>query len=120
MALVLSVLAAGVAAVGSFFVARQYKRMGGGEAQVKLNELRKEIVDDYETRVDQLEDQFTGCRSRLAEVEAAMADMKTKHDTDTRRWTRERFDLKQEISDLHDEIRTLRPNRPNARDRAGD
>ena len=60
-------------------------------------------------KVRLLEEQFAGCKKRLIEVEAELKRVRS-----------ERIDLKQEIGDLHDEIRAMRPDRRGAADRAND
>lgn len=107
--LVASVLVSVGTVVAGYFVARRFQKMGGGEAQDRLNRIRQEVADAAEERVKQLEDEFTGCKSRLIEVEATVKMMR-----------RERIALRQEIDDLYAELRSLRPDRAGRQDRVGD
>lgn len=90
-------------------VAQRFQKLGGGEAQDRLNSIRKELDDAMTQKVQLLEEQFTGCKARLVSMEKTVAKL-----------SEERIDLKQEIADLHDELRTLRPNRRGRLDRASD
>ncbi len=106
----LASVAASVATVGGgLVVARRFQKLGGGEAQARLNAIRKELDDAMTDKVRVLDEQFAGCKKRLAEVEAELKRVRA-----------ERIDLKQEIGDLHDELRAMRPDRRNAHDRSGD
>lgn len=90
-------------------VTSRFQKLGGGEAQERLNTIRKELDDAMTDKVSLLETQFVACKSRLAEVETRLTAMK-----------RERRDDRQEIADLHRELRQMRPDRSGARDRTDD
>lgn len=108
-ALLASVAASVLTVGGGFLVARRFQKLGGGEAQERLNGIRKELDVAMTEKVDFLEEQFAGCKKRLIEVEATVERMR-----------KERIDLKQEIGDLHRELRTLRIDRRGAKDRTDD
>jgi uncharacterized coiled-coil DUF342 family protein len=108
-ALIASV-AVSVGTVGmGYLVARRFQKLGGGEAQARLNRIRKDLDDAMTQKVDLLEEQFVGCKNRLIEVEKTVKQLR-----------RERLELKQEIADLHAELRTMRVDRRGAKDRSGD
>lgn len=86
--------------VAGYAAARRFQKIGGNDAQDRLNKLRADLDAAMLEKVQVLEDQFVACKTRLGEVEA---QMKT--------WRRERIGLKQEIDDLHDELRTMRGER---------
>lgn len=90
-------------------MARRFQKLGGGEAQERLNAIRKDLDDAMTQKVNLLEEQFTGCKKRLVEVEDTLAAMR-----------RERRDLRQEVYDLTKELRQMRPNRVGAKDRKDD
>ncbi len=92
-----------------YLVARRFQKLGGGEAQLRLNAIRAELDAVMSGKVRLLEEQFAGCKTRLAEVEGVVETMR-----------RERRTLKQDIADLHEEVRMLRPNRTGAKDRVND
>lgn len=94
---------------GGYLVARRFQKLGGGDAQLRLNAIRKELDDAMTDKVQLLETDFASCKTRLVEVESQMKRMRA-----------ERIDLKQEVRDLHDELRKLRPDRHGAKDRADD
>lgn len=108
-ALLASVAASVITVVGGLVVARKFQKLGGGEAQERLNAIRKELDDAMTEKVSFLEEQFAGCKKRLGEVENQLKAVRA-----------ERIELKQEIGDLHEEIRDLRPDRRGARDRTND
>ena len=95
--------------VAGYLVARRFQKLGGGEAQERLNRIRAELDDAMSEKVRVLEEQFRACKERLVEVEKQLTKVR-----------QERIDLKQEIGDLHDEIRVLRPDRRGAKDRTSD
>lgn len=90
-------------------VARRFQKLGGGEAQDRLNVIRKELDDAMGDKVRLLQEQFDGCKKRLVEVEASLTTIRA-----------ERRELRGEISDLHAELRRLRPDRRGAKDRGDD
>ncbi len=107
-ALVASVIVS-VGTVGAgYLVARRFQKLGGGEAQERLNTIRKELDDAMAEKVRLLEEQFKGCKDRLIEVEATVKTLRN-----------ERRQLRQDVDDLHAELRTMR-NRTGAKDRASD
>lgn len=108
-ALIASVAASVATVGGGYLVARRFQRLGGNEAQDRLNQIRKELDDAMTDKVRGLDEEFVGCKKRLIEVEAELKRVRT-----------ERLDLKQEIGDLHDEIRAVRPDRRGATDRSDD
>ena len=124
MDILLSLVGAGVVAlvtVGSgFLVARRFQKLGGGEAQDRLNAIRKELDDAMEDKTKLLSDQFDGCKTRLLAVEGGMRKQQERHTEATRRWGVERREFRREIFDLHTELRRLRPDRTGAKDRADD
>lgn len=109
VALLTSVAASVLTVGGGLVVARRFQKLGGGEAQDRLNAIRKELDDAMTDKVRVLEEQFAACKKRLIEVEAELKRVRA-----------ERIDLKQEIGDLHDEIREMRPDRRGAKDRGSD
>ncbi len=96
--LIVSVAASVTTVGGGLLVARRFQRLGGGEAQERLNAIRKELDDAMSDKVRVLDEEFSFCKKRLLEVEI-----------DVKRLRSDRIDLKQEIGDLHEEIRKLRP-----------
>lgn len=119
-ALVASVLASVATVGGGYLVARRFQKLGGGAAQDRLNKIREEVAKAAEERVDQLEEQFQGCKVRLVEVEGTVRKLEDDAAAAAKRWSRERIDLKQEITDLHHELRKLRTDRRGAADRSDD
>jgi hypothetical protein len=106
-ALIASVIVS-VGTVGAgYLVARRFQKLGGGEAQERLNTIRKDLDDAMAEKVRLLEEQFQGCKKRLIEVEGSVTTLRA-----------ERRQLKQDVDDLHDEIRILRPDRRGAKDRS--
>lgn len=93
IAVVASLLAVGA----SYLMTRRFQKLGGGEAQERLNEIRKELDAATTEKLRLLGEQFTACKVRLVQVEAQL-----------KRMSDERRDLRQDVSDLHDEIRDLR------------
>lgn len=108
-ALLVSVAASVATVGGGLLVARRFQRLGGGEAQERLNLIRKELDDAMADKLRLMAEDFAGCKKRLGEVEAELKRVRA-----------ERIDLKQEIMDLHRELRALHPDRRNAKDRDGD
>lgn len=108
-ALAASVATSVLAVVGGLAVARRFRKIGGDEAQDRLNEIRKELDDAMTDKVSLLSADFAGCKLRLIEVEAELKRVRA-----------ERIDLKQEIGDLHRELRAMRDRRPSTRARATD
>jgi phage shock protein A len=92
----------GIVAAG-YLAARRFQKLGGGEAEARLTKIQADLVTAMSEKVDLLEDQFKGCKTRLIEVEKTVERMR-----------KERIDLKQEIVDLHDELKTFRPRRAKA------
>lgn len=90
-------------------VAKRFQKLGGGEAQERLNLIRKELDEAMGDKVRLLEEQFVGCKKRLGEVETTVTAMR-----------RERRELRQEITELHHELHQLRPDRLGAKDRSDD
>ena len=93
------VTSVGIVAAG-YATARRFQKIGGNDAQERLNKIRADLDDAMTEKVRVLEDQFLACKRRLGEVEDQM-----------KAWRRERIDLKQEIDDLHDDLRTMRAER---------
>lgn len=108
-ALIASVAVSIVTVLTGGAVARRFQKLGGGEAQERLNTIRKELDDAMTDKVDLLESQFVACKRRLAEVEEQLKAMRVDRRND-----------RQEIADLHLELRKLRPDRRGARDRGDD
>ena len=89
---------------GGLLVARRYARLGGGEAQVKLNTTLRGLADAYEEKLAlrdgtlaEMRTEMDACKTRLEAMERA-----------EHKWRAERLDLKQEVGDLHDELREVR------------
>ena len=99
-ALVLSVLASVITVGGGYIVARRFQKLGGGDAQLRLNAIRKELDDAMSDKLKLIEDDFAGCKRRLIGVEAELKRVRA-----------ERIDLKQEILDLHNELRKMQQPR---------
>lgn len=95
--------------VTGFLVARRFQKLGGGAAQERLNTIRKELDDAMNDKLRLLGDDFSACKTRLVEVEGQLKAMR-----------KERIALKQEIADLHAELRQLRVDRRGAKDRVDD
>jgi predicted nuclease with TOPRIM domain len=108
-----SLAASVVTSVGIVFagwsVARRFQKLGGDVAQERLNKIRAELDAAMAEKVSFLEEQFVGCKKRLIEVEDQLKRMRG-----------ERIELKQEVADLHAELRTMRGDRKGRADRAGD
>lgn len=91
-------LAATLAPIGSgWLVAQVYRKMGGGEAQLKLNVTLKDLNDAYEDKlglrdatIAELRNDFIACKTRLETMEA-------KEQT----WMEERIELKKELAEVY-------------------
>lgn len=95
---VLISLATGLAAlIGSVFVARRYQQLGGGEAQKKLNAVYRELNGAFEEQINELKGQIASRDKRIKQLE-----------TDITAARAERRTLKQDVDDLHEQIRALR------------
>lgn len=119
-ALLASVIASVATVIGGFVVARRFQKLGGGDAQFRLNTLRKELDDAMTEKLRVVGDDFLACKMRLIEVEAIVETLRTDADTAAKKWSRERLDFRSEITDLHAELRRLRTDRNGALDRAND
>jgi predicted nucleic acid-binding Zn-ribbon protein len=108
-AVLASVIVTTMTVGGGYVVARRFQKLGGGEAQERLNAIRKELDDAMEDKVRVLEERLKGANGRIVALEGQVKRLRD-----------ERIDLKQEIADLHDELRTLRPDRRGHRDRSDD
>lgn len=95
--LLLSVIASVITIAGGYAVAKKFQKMGGGEAQTRLNNVRKELDDALNEKVRLLTEQFDGCKGRLIAMEAQVDTMR-----------KERIEYKQEISELHRQLTLLR------------
>lgn len=115
-----AVIASGAAAVSAWLVARRFQKLGGGEAQDRLNTIRAELDAAMEEKLGNLKEQFEACKKRLGEVETNLTAERTKHESALRRLREERRDLREEIGQLHREVRSMKPNRDGAHDRSGD
>lgn len=104
-----SVFASVATVGGGYLVARRFQKLGGNEAQDRLNKIRADLDEAMQDKLRVLGDDFAGCKTRLVEVESTVERMR-----------RERIDLKQEIGDLHRELRKLRVDRKGALDRTDD
>lgn len=105
----MSVLASVSTVGGGFLVARRFQKLGGNEAQDRLNQIRAELDHAMSEKVRVLDEQFVGCKRRLIEVEAELKRVRA-----------ERIDLKQEIGDLHAELREMRDRPRGSKARADD
>ena len=119
-ALLASVIAS-VGVVGSgYLVARRFQKLGGGEAQERLNKIRAELDAAQAEKIAGLEAQFLGCKTRLVEVEKTVETMAAQAVTAASKWARERTHLNQEIHNLREDVRRLSPDRRGAKDRTDD
>jgi len=108
-AVLASVIVTSMTVGGGYLVARRFQKLGGGEAQERLNAIRKELDDAMEDKVRVLEERLKGANGRIVTLEAQV-----------RRLRDERIDLKTEIRDLYVELGKLQPDRKGHRDRIGD
>lgn len=108
-ALVASVTVSVGTVVAGYLVARRFQKLGGGEAQDRLNKIRADLDAAMSEKLRLLEEQFAGCKTRLIEVEKTVTTLRA-----------ERRQLMQDIADLHSEIRAMRPDRKGRQDRSSD
>ena len=80
LAFVATVVTAGLTAAATVYAVRQYQRLGIGEAQKALSEIRDDTIDALKAqcdvllrKVEGLEDDARSCKSTLAEVQAENA-----------------------------------------------
>ena len=104
----LSATGTALSLVAAYFIARSAARkwtaIGGEAAQTRLTKTLQENAEATEKalkrrdeRITELRDEFEQCKQRLEELAGREAA-----------WRRERRGVKQEISDLHAEVRALR------------
>lgn len=119
-ALLASVIASVATIAGGYAVARRFQKLGGGDAQIRLNAIRKELDDAMTEKLQVMGDDFLACKVRLVEVEAIVEKLREDATIAAKKWGRERLDFRSEITDLHDELRRLRTDRNGASDRSSD
>lgn len=115
-----AVVASVAAAVSAWLVARRFQKLGGGEAQDRLNTIRKELDEAMDEKLVNLRDQFDTCKKRLIVVEQMVKTQKATHGEAARKWVIERRELKRELFALHADLHKLQPDRTGARDRDSD
>lgn len=108
-AVVASVIVTTMTVGGGYLVARRFQKLGGGEAQERLNAIRKELDDAMEDKVRVLEDRLKTANRRIVTLEGQVERLRN-----------ERLDLKAEIRDLYVELAKLQPDRRGHRDRISD
>lgn len=106
----------GTLGAGAFglLAAWQYKKMGGGEVQFKLNNTYKALADGLEKTLNQRNADLAECLDKVneflhGEEERAKEQRAKERDWEQEkvRWRKERMGLKQEIDDLRDQVRNL-------------
>lgn len=115
-----AIVASSLGGLFAWLAARRFQKLGGGEAQERLNTIRAELDDAMEEKLANLKEQFEACKTRLGQVEVDLTSERTKHESALRRLREERRDLREELGQLHREVRALKPNRDGAHDRSDD
>jgi hypothetical protein len=114
--LIASVLTSLLTVGAGLLVARRFNKLGGGEAQERLNNIREELDDAMTKKLKLMEDrlvvadaEYGRCKAKVLVMERIVKKLRA-----------ERVELRQEMHALHEEVRVLRVDRKGATDRATD
>lgn len=83
--------------VTGYLVARRYQRLGGDEAQIKLNVTLKDLNDAYEEKLQQRDDTIAEMRIEMATCKERLETMEERDEV----WMREKIELKRELAEVY-------------------
>lgn len=86
-------------------VARRYEKLGGGEAQIKLNATLKDLNDTYEDKLRERDATIAQMRIEMTECKVRLEQVEKRED----RWQEERIELKQELTKVYRRLSKLEP-----------
>jgi hypothetical protein len=118
--IILGIISTSLTLGGGLIIARRYEKMGGGEAQAKLNVTLKELTDAYEEKL-RLRDgdlaamkaEMAGCKDRLESMERREIDLAAQVKAREELWLNEKIELKHELAEVYRRLgMTKRENDP--------
>lgn len=97
LVVLLGIMATGVPLATSYFVARKYGMLGGGEAQIKLNVTLKELTEAYEDKLALRDQEIAGMRHDMDGCKGRLEAMEEREE----RWMQEKIELKRELAEVY-------------------
>lgn len=91
---------------GGRIIAKRYERLGGGEAQLKLNATLKELNDAYEDKLLERDRTIADMRNEMNRCEQRLKNVEDREE----QWHTERLELKKELAVVYRRLAKLEPH----------